>query len=33
VRFFDFHRRWIDDFPDAMFYDIQHLDVASEAFT
>jgi len=25
VHFLDFHGGWIDDFPDAMFYDIQHL--------
>jgi len=25
VHFLDFHSGWIDEFPDAMFYDIQHL--------
>ena len=25
VHFLDFHGGWIDDFPDTMFYDIQHL--------
>lgn len=25
VHFLDFHAGWLDEFPDAMFYDIQHL--------